>query len=45
VYQIPTATALPVHQYGLRKLWNEVEAAHGWWVDHGKPGADRWRSP
>lgn len=33
----------PVYQYGLRKLWDEVEAAHAWWVDHGRPGADRWQ--
>lgn len=32
-----------VRQYGPRKLWDEVDAAHGWWVDQGKPGADRWR--
>lgn len=33
----------PVHQYGPRNLWDEVEAAHTWWVEHGSPGADRWR--
>lgn len=32
-----------VHQYGPRALWCEVEAAYGWWVDAGSPGADRWR--
>lgn len=32
-----------VHQHGPRRLWCEVEAAHQWWVDHGKPGVDRWR--
>lgn len=32
-----------VRQYGPRKLWDEVEAAHHWWVDHGRPDADRWR--
>lgn len=32
-----------VHQHGLRRLWREVEVAHQWWVDHGKPGVDRWR--
>lgn len=32
-----------VYQHGLRRLWREVEAAHQWWVDHGKPGVDRWR--
>lgn len=33
----------PVHQYGRRSLWDEVEAAHGWWVKQGRPNADRWR--
>lgn len=32
-----------VHQHGPRRLWKEVEAAHQWWVNHGKPGPDRWR--
>jgi len=32
-----------VYHSGPRQLWDEVEAAHQWWVDHGKPGADRWR--
>lgn len=32
-----------VHQYGPRRLWNEVHAAHQWWVDRGKPGVGRWR--
>lgn len=33
----------PVHQYGPRRLWDEVEAAHGWWVEQGRPAADCWR--
>lgn len=33
----------PVYQYGPRRLWDEIEAAHTWWVDHGRPGTDRWR--
>lgn len=33
----------PVLQSGPRRLWDEAEAAHRWWVDHGRPGADRWR--
>lgn len=33
----------PVCQYGPRRLWDEVEAAHSWWVQQGKPRADRWR--
>lgn len=32
----------PVYQYGPRRLWNEVEAAHSWWVRNGRPGADGW---
>jgi hypothetical protein len=32
-----------VHQYGPRRLWDEVEAAHAWWSDHGRPGTDRWQ--
>lgn len=32
-----------VHQYGPRKLWEEVEAAHTWWVEHDRPSADHWR--
>lgn len=31
-----------VRQFGPRRLWDEVEEAHQWWVDKGKPGADRW---
>lgn len=32
-----------VRQYGPRRLWDEVETAHGWWVQRGKPRADCWR--
>ena len=32
-----------VSQHGSRRLWDEVDAAHQWWVDHGKPAADHWR--
>jgi protein-L-isoaspartate(D-aspartate) O-methyltransferase len=32
-----------VLQFGPRKLWDEVEAAHQWWVEAGRPAADRWR--
>ncbi|WP_369183523.1 hypothetical protein [Streptomyces sp. Y1] len=27
-----------VHQYGPRRLWDEVEAAYLWWEDQGCPG-------
>lgn len=32
-----------VRQFGPRRLWDEVDAAHQWWVEQGRPGADRWR--
>ncbi|MGH3779395.1 MAG: hypothetical protein ACRDRO_01890 [Pseudonocardiaceae bacterium] len=32
-----------VHKSGPRRLWDEVHAAHRWWVDQGKPDVDRWR--
>lgn len=32
-----------VYQLGPHRLWDEVEAAHQWWVDQGSPGADQWR--
>lgn len=32
-----------VRQFGTRRLWDEVVAAHQWWVDAGSPGPDRWR--
>lgn len=33
----------PVTQRGPRRLWDEVVAAHRWWVDHGRPGPERWK--
>ena len=32
-----------VRQHGPRRLWDEVQVAHQWWVDQGRPGPDRWR--
>ncbi len=32
----------PVLQSGPRRLWDEVEAACYWWLEAGRPGADRW---
>ncbi len=32
----------PVHQFGPRRLWDEIEAAHHWWVDVGRPHANRF---
>lgn len=31
-----------VRQYGLRRLWDEIEAAHQWWIANGRPGPDRF---
>ncbi|MFJ3500280.1 methyltransferase domain-containing protein [Streptomyces sp. NPDC090135] len=31
-----------VWQYGPRRLWNEVEAAHAWWHNVGRPGPERF---
>lgn len=31
------AGRFPVRQHGVRALWDEVEAAHAWWVEHGRP--------
>lgn len=32
-----------VHQYGSRRLWDEVDVAHRWWLDHGSPKVEQWR--
>ncbi|MFY9807159.1 MAG: methyltransferase domain-containing protein [Pseudonocardiaceae bacterium] len=29
--------AAPVRQHGPRRLWDEIEQAHVWWVEHGRP--------
>lgn len=31
-----------VYQSGPRRLWDEVEAAHKWWVKQGRPGFERF---
>ncbi|GGZ10299.1 methyltransferase [Streptomyces nitrosporeus] len=31
-----------VWQHGPRRLWNEVEAAHTWWIHAGRPGPERF---
>ncbi|GGK13576.1 protein-L-isoaspartate O-methyltransferase [Streptomyces camponoticapitis] len=31
-----------VYQSGPRRLWDEVEAAHRWWVEQKRPGFDRF---
>jgi protein-L-isoaspartate(D-aspartate) O-methyltransferase len=33
----------PVHQHGPRRLWEEIHAAHRWWIEHGKPDPACWR--
>ena len=43
VHYRPGAEEYPVHQFGPRHLWDEVETAYHWWVDAGSPKADRWR--
>ncbi|TCO47341.1 protein-L-isoaspartate O-methyltransferase family protein [Actinocrispum wychmicini] len=31
-----------VRQYGVRRLWDDAEAAFGWWLDRGKPAGADW---
>ncbi|MFD9894223.1 hypothetical protein ACFWY9_33155 [Amycolatopsis sp. NPDC059027] len=31
-----------VHQFGPRRLWDEVVAAYDWWYENGEPGLDRF---
>jgi protein-L-isoaspartate(D-aspartate) O-methyltransferase len=33
----------PVRQAGPRQLWDEIETAHQWWIDAGKPGLHAWQ--
>lgn len=39
----PGADTYPIHQFGPRNLWDEIEAAYQWWCEVGRPGPDRWR--
>jgi hypothetical protein len=32
-----------VRQAGPRQLWDEIETAHQWWIDAGKPDLHAWR--
>ena len=41
--RITTEAPYEVRQSGERKLWDEVQAAHRWWLDMGKPAVDAWR--
>ncbi|WBB58042.1 methyltransferase domain-containing protein [Streptomyces sp. WMMC500] len=38
----PDRSEFEVVQAGPRRLWDEVEAAYGWWVDQGRPGFERF---
>jgi protein-L-isoaspartate O-methyltransferase len=38
----PGRSRYQVVQSGPRRLWDEVEAAWGWWDLHGRPGFDRF---
>jgi protein-L-isoaspartate(D-aspartate) O-methyltransferase len=40
---VTTEAPYEVRQSGERKLWDEVQTAHQWWLDMGKPAADAWR--
>lgn len=39
---VPGADVFEVEQYGPRRLWDEVEAAHGWWMSAGEPSPDQF---
>jgi protein-L-isoaspartate(D-aspartate) O-methyltransferase len=32
----------PVRQHGPRRLWDETETAHTWWITHGRPIRTRY---
>jgi protein-L-isoaspartate(D-aspartate) O-methyltransferase len=40
---LTTEAPYEVRQSGVRKLWDEVQTAHRWWLDMGQPAADAWR--
>ncbi|MQY07495.1 methyltransferase domain-containing protein [Actinomadura macrotermitis] len=42
VEYVPGQATYEVEQYGSRRLWDEVAAAHQWWIDAGTPGLDRY---
>ena len=31
-----------VRQHGPRRLWDEVQAAHAWWTEQGRPDEQDW---
>ncbi len=38
----PNEPDIVIKQWGLRRLWNEVELAYQWWVSKGRPSHDRF---
>ncbi|MGW4426121.1 methyltransferase domain-containing protein [Streptosporangium sp. NPDC004631] len=41
-YGVDGRSVSQVYQGGPRNLWDQVEAAHGWWVDRGRPGHEEF---
>jgi protein-L-isoaspartate O-methyltransferase len=39
----PDTERWPVHQFGPRRLFDEVTAAYQWWESAGRPPATQWR--
>jgi protein-L-isoaspartate O-methyltransferase len=39
----PGSRHWPVHQFGPRRLWDELTAAYHYWDHAGRPAAARWR--
>jgi len=39
----PDTCRWPVHQFGPRRLWDEVTAAYQWWNQAGQPPVTQWR--
>ncbi|WP_231974572.1 methyltransferase domain-containing protein [Pseudonocardia sp. HH130630-07] len=40
--QARAAGHYPVRQIGPRRLWDEAQTAHDWWIDHGRPERTRF---
>jgi len=40
--ELTTQPPYPVRQGGPRRLWTEIESAHLWWEDHGRPPVSAW---
>ncbi|WP_331719289.1 methyltransferase domain-containing protein [Streptomyces sp. NBC_00158] len=36
------AASFDTRQFGPRRLWEEVERAHAWWIAAGQPGVERY---